>query len=189
MWLGSVLLTLLPKLGRVRLAGWLPAACLHLVRLGTVCLCCGPEPLGVPVSGSWKPANLLILKHDYLDVRDKLPVDGDSLLNLGMFEFPGLLFLDFLFESKAPTLSFSLIPTTTCLYPTFFLSFLKFQGLPNLCELIVFPCCDITAPRKTRGIFWVWIRFWVISHPFLPASTFKTTHWTLNCELLETTVF
>lgn len=56
-------------------------------------------------SGQWqlKLANLLILKHDYLDVRDKLPVDGDRLLNLGMFEFPGLLFLAFLFESKAST--------------------------------------------------------------------------------------
>lgn len=72
-------------------------------------------------SGQWqlKPANLLILKHDYLDVRDKLPVDGDRLLNLGMFEFPGLLFLAFLFESEVSTLAFSLIPTT-CPYPTFF---------------------------------------------------------------------
>lgn len=50
--------------------------------------------------GQWqlKTSNLLILKHDYLDVRDKLPVDGDRLLNLGMFEFPGLLALVFIFE-------------------------------------------------------------------------------------------
>lgn len=42
---------------------------------------------------------MLILKHDYLDVKDKLPVDGERILNLGMFEFSVLFSLAFIFES------------------------------------------------------------------------------------------
>ena len=106
-------------------------------------------------SGQWqlKQANLLILKHDYLDVRDKLPVDGDRLLNLGMFEFPGLLFLAFLFESKASTLAFSLIPTT-CPYPTFFLSFLKFQPFsPHLLWNNYVSMLRYNSPQKDWGYF------------------------------------
>lgn len=152
--MGSILLKLFP-LGGVRLAGWLTSGCVSSSSpAGTVCLHCGPEPLGVPVSGSWKPANLLILKHDYLDFRDKLPVVWDRLLNLDEFEFPGLPFLAFIFEraSKASTLSFSLIPTTTCLFP-------HIVSLISEIPRFIFPypllnnsvsMCGITTPRKTR---------------------------------------
>lgn len=124
----------------MKLAGWLPAACLHLVWLGTDCLYCGPEPLGVPVSGSWKPANLLILKHDYLDVRDKLPVDGNKLPNLGMLDFLVLVSLAFLFKtSKHPFCFYSSqpLPAFTCLSlfwnSTFFiLTLLCYLLFPNI---------------------------------------------------------